>query len=179
MSNWQISTGFTVTLQRWKINFHAERPSDFAVATPSTSSNDVPTSTACTFGLVFPVTFRRSTRKDGYVKEHGVEKRIEGVLKMLISRPGKHNLAIYELVAAPTFGKGFGTAYLSRPDAKSTSKGKKEDLNNMKIEDMFTWYNRSVLGAKFGANRVDEDIRDFSLDAAQEEPVAPMTLDPS
>ncbi len=55
---------------------------------------------------------------------------------MLISRPGKHNLIIYELVAASTIGKGSVSAYVSRPDAKSISKGKKEDLNNLKIADM-------------------------------------------
>lgn len=44
---------------------------------------------------------------------------MKGVLKvgaghqLLISRLGKHNLAVYDLVAASTFGKGFGTIYLS------------------------------------------------------------------
>ncbi|RVX68470.1 hypothetical protein B0A52_07893 [Exophiala mesophila] len=131
---------------------------------------------------------------------------------MLISRPGNHNLKIYELVAASIFGKGFGAAYLDRSDAKLINKRKKEDLNNMKIKDMviagvastrrdpskaskrgkvrepnaialvgfgeqpgqFTWYDRSVVGAQFGSNRVDEEIRDFRLDAGQEEPVALM-----
>lgn len=38
-----------------------------------------------------------------------------------------------------------------------------------------SWYNRTVLGAKFGADCVDEDIRDFILDDRQEEPVGPVT----
>ncbi|KIW11737.1 hypothetical protein PV08_09009 [Exophiala spinifera] len=119
-----------------------QRASVTAVTTSSSSSDIVSTSTTSSSAQDGPITFRRSTRKEGYVKEHGVEKKIEGAQKvgaghqLLISRPGNHNLKIYELVAASTFGKGFGAAYLNQPDAKLIGKGKKEDLKDMKIKDM-------------------------------------------
>ena len=86
--------------------------------------------------------YRRCTRRDGYVREDGIEKKIEGSLKvgfghqMLISHPGTNNLTVYEKVAASTFGKGFGKAYNSRPDAKTITMGRAEELENKRYEEL-------------------------------------------
>ena len=86
--------------------------------------------------------YRRCSRRDGYVRENGIEKKIEGSLKvgfghqMLISYLGNNNLTVYEKLAASTFGKGFGKAYNSRSDAKTITMGKAEELENKKHEEM-------------------------------------------
>ena len=86
--------------------------------------------------------YRRCSRRDGYVREDGMEKKIEGSRKvgfghqMLISYLGNNNLTVYEKVAASTFGKGFAKAYNSRSDAKTITMGKAEELENKKHEEM-------------------------------------------
>ncbi|KAL6240918.1 hypothetical protein RBB50_012177 [Rhinocladiella similis] len=86
--------------------------------------------------------FRRCIRRPGYVLDDGIDKKIEGSLRvgyghqMLISHPGRNNLTIFEKVAASTFGKGFGKAYTARPDAKSITMGSVQDLEHEKFEEM-------------------------------------------
>lgn len=86
--------------------------------------------------------YRRCSRKDGYVREDGLDKKIEGCLKvgtghqMLISRPGHNGLLIYQKVAASTFGKGFAASYFKRPDAKSITTGAIKELEGKEFEDM-------------------------------------------
>ena len=84
----------------------------------------------------------RCARTEGYVRENGVEKKIEGFLKvgfgrqLLISHLEQKNLTMYEKVAASTFGKGFGKAYSGRRDAKTITMGMPEKLKNKKFEEM-------------------------------------------
>ncbi|KIW86660.1 uncharacterized protein Z519_12715 [Cladophialophora bantiana CBS 173.52] len=88
------------------------------------------------------LSYRRCTRREGYVRDGGIDKRIEGHLKvgigyqLVISHPGKNNLTIYEKVAASTFGKHFGKEYSSRPDAKTITRGTAKELENVRFEQM-------------------------------------------
>ena len=123
----------------WIMDPPAAKPSGPAVERTGqqTSAVSVPSiQTSDTIG------YRRCSRTEGYVREDGIDKKIEGSLKVgfghqiLISHPGNNNLTIYEKVAAFTFGKGFGKAYTSRRDAKAITMATAEELRNKKFEEM-------------------------------------------
>ena len=86
--------------------------------------------------------FRRCIRRLGYVLDDGIDKKVEGSLRVgyshqiLISHPGRNNLTIFEKVAVSTFGKGFGKAYTTRLDIKTITIGSFQDLEYENIKEI-------------------------------------------
>ena len=137
-------------LNRQLDNFNIDHqyPSEWKMVSPAPSRTQPPTGNnlqppdANLVQSKGTTVYRKCARKIGYVRDNGTEKQIHGCLpagggyQMLIGHPGKQDLVIFELVAASTFGKGFGKTYREKADSVTVSLATVEDLENQTFEDM-------------------------------------------
>lgn len=82
------------------------------------------------------------TRKAGYVRDDGIDKKIKGALKagfghqLLISHAGQNGLTNFELVTANRFGKGFVRSHIESSAGRMITLGTALSLRNKDLADM-------------------------------------------
>ncbi|KAK5188654.1 hypothetical protein LTR92_011321 [Exophiala xenobiotica] len=128
----------------WVMNLPAE---DAASPTPPVgpgAATPAPDGSAPSTATAGPGTPRRRriVRRQGLVMDGGVEKKIEEYRhvgrghQLLISHAGKDGYIDFELVAASTFGKGFGQSYAESPQAVNLTLGPRGALKDRAFADM-------------------------------------------
>ena len=86
------------------------------------------------------VPFRKTNRRPGYVYHNGVEKEIVACqsvgrgYRLLLRLLGPNGLHCHNLVAASTFGKGYGASYTTQPGAKHLELGSLSSLNDKSLD---------------------------------------------